>query len=153
MEDEDGIESPSSTPVKTLSGFLDECCVYYMSIGVSYEEYWFGDYTRLAFYHKAYEARVQMRNTELWLQGRYIYDALICVSPILHAFAKKGTKPMPYHEKPFEKPKKLTKEEQRAAFMAKWQRDKAAWKEAQKQRATTNATEHTSTVANNGFNN
>lgn len=32
----------------------------------------------------------------MWLQGAYIYDALCRVSPILHAFAKKGTKPTPY---------------------------------------------------------
>lgn len=36
------------------------------------------------------------KNQEMWLQGAYIYDALCRVSPLLHAFAKKGTKPIPY---------------------------------------------------------
>ena len=38
------------------------------------------------------------RNYAAWLQGAYIYDALCAVSPILHAFAKGGTKPIPYLE-------------------------------------------------------
>ena len=31
----------------------------------------------------------------------YIYEALCDVSPILHAFAKKGAKPTPYASKPY----------------------------------------------------
>ena len=31
----------------------------------------------------------------------YIYDALCKVSPILHAFSKSGTKPLPYPDKPY----------------------------------------------------
>ena len=32
----------------------------------------------------------------------YIYDAMGKVSPLLHAFAKKGTKAQPYPNKPYE---------------------------------------------------
>lgn len=35
------------------------------------------------------------------MQGVYIYDALCRVSPILHAFSKSGTKPLPYVTKPY----------------------------------------------------
>ena len=31
----------------------------------------------------------------------YIYEAICDASPILHAFAKKGTKPHPYADKPY----------------------------------------------------
>ena len=31
----------------------------------------------------------------------YIYDALACISPLLHAFAKKGTKAKPYVEQAY----------------------------------------------------
>ena len=44
---------------------------------------------------------MERQNMHAWLQGRYIYDALCEVSPILHAFAKKGTKPTPYREEPY----------------------------------------------------
>ena len=32
--------------------------------------------------------------------GMYVYEALCDVSPILHAFSKRGTKPLPYRDKP-----------------------------------------------------
>lgn len=52
-------------------------------------------------FRKADELRQRRTNESLWLQGRYVYDALLCVSPILHAFAGKDAKPIPYHEKPY----------------------------------------------------
>ena len=36
----------------------------------------------------------------MWLQGLYIYEALCDVSPVLHAFAKRGTKPREYLHEP-----------------------------------------------------
>lgn len=38
----------------------------------------------------------------LWLQGRYVYEAIQNLSPILHAFAKKGTKAEPYRNEPYD---------------------------------------------------
>ena len=52
-------------------------------------------------YRKAEELRNEKRNQELWLQGMYFYEVLCDVSPIFHAFAKKGTKPTPYASKPY----------------------------------------------------
>ncbi len=37
----------------------------------------------------------------MWLQGMYIYDAMARIAPILHAFAKKGTKAQPYVEEAY----------------------------------------------------
>lgn len=52
-------------------------------------------------YRKADEIRRERLNHEMWLQGMYVYEAICDASPILHAFAKKGTKPHPYAEKPY----------------------------------------------------
>jgi hypothetical protein len=65
------------------------------------EQYWDGDGMLAKYYRKAEEIRNDKRNQELWLQGMYIYEALCDVSPILHAYAKKGTKPTPYSSKPY----------------------------------------------------
>lgn len=73
-----------------------------MALGMSYEEYWHGDVWAIVHYRKAAEIREQQKNREMWLQGLYGYEALCDVSPILHAFAKQGTKPIPYRDKPFE---------------------------------------------------
>jgi hypothetical protein len=53
------------------------------------------------FYRKADELSRERRNQELWLQGMYIYEAFCDVAPVLHAFAKKGTKPRPYSDHPY----------------------------------------------------
>lgn len=65
------------------------------------EQYWDGDASLPKYYRKAEEIRNEKRNQELWLQGMYIYEALCDVSPILQAFAKKGTKPRPYSAAPY----------------------------------------------------
>ena len=74
---------------------------YYLSIGMTPEQYWDGDPMLTKYYRKAEELRNKRRNTELWLQGVYIYEALCDVSPVLHAFAKKGSKPVPYPDHPY----------------------------------------------------
>ena len=85
---------------------------------MTYDQYWNGDCCLPIYYRKAHEIKKKQKNEELWLQGAYIYDALCRVSPILHAFAKSGTKPQPYPNKPYdltEEEIQRTKEEQRKA--------------------------------------
>ncbi|MDR2044910.1 MAG: hypothetical protein LBQ15_11230 [Clostridium sp.] len=80
------------------------------------EQYWDKDCSLAVHYRKADEMKQARRNQELWLQGRYIYDALCSVSPILHAFAKKGAKPRPYLSEPYSvsKTQAETKEDEKA---------------------------------------
>ena len=91
----------SSLPNFTYTDKFYESFPYYLSIGMTPEQYWDGDCTLVKYYRKADELRNERRNQELWLQGLYIYEAICDVSPILHAFAKKGTKPQPYSSKPY----------------------------------------------------
>lgn len=65
------------------------------------EQYWDRDCELVKYYRKADEIKRERTNQELWLQGMYVYDAIARLSPILHAFAKKGTKPQPYTEAPY----------------------------------------------------
>lgn len=46
--------------------------------------------------------RVEEINSTAHLQGLYVYEAIGRLSPVLHAFAKKGTKPKPYLKDPFQ---------------------------------------------------
>lgn len=96
-----GSELNSSAPSFTYTEKFYELFPYYLSIGMTAEQYWDGDPTLARYYRKADEIRKERRNEELWLQGMYIYEALCDVSPVLHAFAKKGTKPQPYSERPY----------------------------------------------------
>lgn len=74
---------------------------YYLSIGMTEEQYWDRDCELVKFYREAENIRRDKFNQEAWLQGMYIYDAIMRVSPILHDFVKKGTKPQPYVEEPY----------------------------------------------------
>ena len=90
-----------SLPNFTYTERFYEVFPYYLAIGMTPEQYWDGDCTLVKYYRKAEELRNEKRNQELWLQGMYVYEAICDVSPILHAFAKKGTKPTPYSAKPY----------------------------------------------------
>lgn len=65
------------------------------------EQYWDKDCMLVKYYREAEEMRREKFNQEAWLQGMYIYDGIMRLSPILHAFAKKGTKPQPYVDAPY----------------------------------------------------
>ena len=86
----------ATAPFKTYTEKFNELFPYYLSIGMTEEQYWDKDNQLVISYRKADELRMTRKNQEMWLQGAYFYDALCRVSPILHAFAKKGTKPTPY---------------------------------------------------------
>ena len=54
-----------------------------------------------AIYREADKRRMERINAEAHLMGLYVYEALCDVSPVLHAFAKKGTKPKPFRTEPY----------------------------------------------------
>jgi hypothetical protein len=97
----EGSEQDSSLPLFTYTERFYEQFPYYLSIGMTPEQYWDGDPELAKYYRKADEIRSERRNQELWLQGMYVYEAICDASPIFHAFAKKGSKPHPYADKPY----------------------------------------------------
>ncbi len=103
---------------------------FYLAIGMTYDQYWNDDCQLVKYYRKAHKLKNEQKNQELWLQGLYIYDALCAVAPVLHAFAKRGTKPLPYTEKPYPLTKKGVNEERKAQEKANRQKAKVffeAW--------------------------
>lgn len=87
------MHSPSLTPYTDV---FNKKFPFYLAIGMTEEQYWDKDCLLVKHYKKADEIRTERANQEAWLQGMYFYDALIRVSPIFRAFAKKGTKAEPY---------------------------------------------------------
>lgn len=103
---------------------------FYLSIGMTFDQYWNEDCCLVKYYRKAHELKRKERNQDLWLQGLYIYDALCDVSPVLHAFAKKGTKPAPYPSEPYaltSKEVKERKEREERLRVDKMKAKMAAW--------------------------
>ena len=81
-----------------------------MSIGMAYNDYWYGDSTLVLDYVEAYKLKMEREqhqaNYNNWLMGAYIYRVVNDLAPIFNPFVKGKVKP--YVNKPFP----LTKEEQ-----------------------------------------
>lgn len=73
---------------------------YYLSIGMTAEQYWEQDCTLVKAYRKAAQIRQDLQNQQAWLQGMYIYEALCDVSPAFRAICAK--KPTPYIKEPYD---------------------------------------------------
>ena len=80
---------------------------------MTYEQFWEQDPELVKYYREAWKLKREMRNQDLWLQGAYIYEAILDASPVLHAFAKKGTKAIPYRDSPYEIYSKRTVKEEK----------------------------------------
>lgn len=107
----EGSERKSSLPFITYTERFNEQFPYYLSIGMSPEQYWDGDPELAKYYRRADEIKLERQNQTLWLQGMYFYEAICDASPILQSFAKKGTKPHPYVDKPYPLNNKQRKED------------------------------------------
>lgn len=76
-------------------------------MGMSYDEFWNKDVSLAWAYRRADQIKRERRNEELWLQGMYIYEALLDVAPVIRTtFSKTPPKPIEYRKKPYP----LTKE-------------------------------------------
>ena len=86
------------SPLRYTDKF-EELCPMYMSLGMTYSDYWDGDCVLTKYYRKKYELDRDRKNFELWLQGMYIYEALLDVYPVLNPLSKEK-KPIPYRSEP-----------------------------------------------------
>lgn len=82
---------------------------YYLSIGMTPNEFWHGDTALHKAYREAQKLKDKKRNQDLWLQGLYVYEAIIDASPILRFTTKRDVKPLPYPDEPYP----ITPEERR----------------------------------------
>ena len=119
-EDKSRVESTS------LTKLFEKACPIYMSYGMSYNDFWYGPAFMTTFYRDANKLELRRQDENNWMIGMYVYEALCDVSPVLHAFSKKGTKPLPYAKKPYlmdqfeektEAEKEQEKENERLKFM------------------------------------
>lgn len=92
---------------------------------MTYDQFWNDDVNLVMYYRRAAEIKKQKENELLWLQGMYVYDAICKVSPVLHAFAKKGTKVQPYPTEPYALSEKERKQREEAKQIRKFEKFKA----------------------------
>lgn len=97
---------------------------------MSRAEYWNGSAELTRVYRKAYEMKRDRKNYELWLQGLYIYEALIDASPLYHDFVKGKPKPIPYSKEPYPMTEKQIREKEEREERLRIEKQKAmveAW--------------------------
>lgn len=115
----------SSAPRKTYTERFWDHFPFYLSIGMSAEQYWDGDCWLTKSYRDAHEQMLERQSMLAWLQGRYFYEALCDVSPLLHAFSKKGAKPAEYCERPYPITPRGVKQKEKEAEKATYEQGKA----------------------------
>lgn len=71
---------------------------YYLSIGMTPEDYWRGDVWLTEDFERAHALRNQQKSEEMWLQGLYIYQAFAVA--LSNAFRKKGAPAQKYMTEP-----------------------------------------------------
>lgn len=108
---------------RSYSEIFEECCPFYISIGMSASEYWEGDNDYPKQYRKAEKMRQEQVNYEAWLHGLYVYDAIM--SGLSHVNKNKSDHKN-YAEKPYDfTPKvkeenKVESEAQAEAWLKSW---------------------------------
>lgn len=91
-----------------LTELFEKSCPFYMSIGMSYKEFWEGDTALPKFYYETYKKKMGREYEQLdyaaWLNGlynKYAYEVVMA-----NFFSKKGTPQQKYPDKPMSQSKK-----------------------------------------------
>lgn len=121
---EGSIVGASSTR-RTYTEEFEKAFPYYLSIGMTYEQYWRGEPWLVKAYHEAQELKIERMNYEKWLQGLYIYHSIGALTPVLNPFSKKK-KADDYLKEPLvvteraKKRKEIEKGNKTANFLMAW---------------------------------
>lgn len=127
--DGDAVTAEPSDEPRSLAEIFSNAFPYYLSMGMSYDEFWYGRPSLVRDYRKAFEMKRSMLNWQMWMQGLYICKALRC-APLSVGFAKEDTQHDEYPSQPLPLTAKEVREheeaKERAAFekmLAKMNRD------------------------------
>lgn len=101
----DSLEQSPSPNTASYSELFESVEGFYISIGMSYDDFWRDDPRKTIAYRKAHALEADRKNAEAWRAGMYTLSAMQSV--IANALAKKGSPPVTYLQEPLP----LTQEE------------------------------------------
>ena len=148
-------ENPKQTSPTPYGDIFDELAPHYLLMGMTWDEYWDGEYGMKKACREAYKMRIEneqrMTDTSNWYMGQYIMAVLQCVPLLVGGLNVKETTQLPsYPDKPFlEKAEAEKKEEHRkkaeedrtmaamALFQAGIEKFNKRFEKEQKAKATT----------------
>lgn len=116
-----GEELLGNSPTKTISETFNEVLPYYLSIGMTYDQFWYGEADLVVYYRKANNIKREYDNQQAWLLGAYVYNA-VSVSLANSFGSGKGhsylKEPFPISYEEIEERKKSKEEEAKAQAKA-----------------------------------
>ena len=89
----------AALPLSLMKAF-ETACPYYMSYGMTYDQFWYGDVCAHKAYKEAAKLKMLRENEQAHMQGAYIYEALAAVAPLFRGM--KPSKPQPYRKEPYD---------------------------------------------------
>lgn len=90
----------SQPTIKKYSELFEDVLPTYLSMGMTYEQFYRDDPKLVIYYRKADELRLQRTNFEHWLLGKYIDEALAV--NLSNMFRKKGEKANKFRNEPYQ---------------------------------------------------
>lgn len=110
---EKGGDPPSpSSEKKTYAEIIKEAFPFYLHIGMTYEQYFYGNPYLAVYYREAYKLKNDQMNEMMWWNGYYTYIAFATALSNMHFDGKKH-KINEYMKEPL-RIRPLTEEEQEA---------------------------------------
>ncbi len=119
-------------PPPTYTEIYHDYLPFYLYIGMPEDIFWNGDVTLAKPYREAHELKRRQASQDMWMQGLYVYDALIRVSGLFRAF-EKNPKAEKYVEEPYPITQKEAEDLQRKKELEEYQAKKdrvLAWMES-----------------------
>ena len=117
----DGDDLESEPSEITLSEFFIKMFPVYMAMGMSYDEYWNGPCWLARAYREAHQMKQRHEEWARWRQAAYIFNALLCVSPMMKPFVK-DAKPGKFPDEPWPLTQKEADERQQAKDIGNYQK-------------------------------
>ncbi len=118
-------DSSQKQEYETYTSVFEAVCPYFMSIGVSYHDFWDGDFEICKYAQKAELLRKKRRNQDAWWNSIYTFRALCDASVLFHDFVDKKPElkfstevPLPLSMKEAKEQEKLKHEREMEAFSA-----------------------------------
>lgn len=94
-----------------------------MAMGMTYEDYWYGDVDKAKYYRKAFMLKKEQMNEQLWLQGLYVYEVMKRLFPLYNALVE--AKPEEYLKEPLPFTKEKAEEQTKKAEEAEMEKMRA----------------------------
>lgn len=84
-----------------MTSAFEKACPHYLSMGMSWELFWHGPAEAVKHYREKDRLDLKRADALAWLQGKYVYDAMLRAAPPFQTFSKTH-RAHPYNEAPYE---------------------------------------------------